>query len=793
MKLLDFIKLIVKHKVLLLSAPILIGLLVMLLTTNPNRKYYSQTMLFTGLASGSSIDMDKSFNYFATNIAFDNLINIVNSRETQEEVAIRLLSQHLLLEGPNERFISVENYNQLKSEIPEDIYKYVVKTNKKGKTKNELFNDTIAKKIRIYPKSVSNSDYEKTVTALTDLMKSNNSNFVYSLLNFEHPIYSLEAISKVRSTRISNSDLVRISFEADDPGICQQTLAIFNEVCIKKYKDLKENGSDAVVQYFTNQLSLSQKNLSSIEDRLLKFNQENSIINYYEQSKAVAIVKEEMEVEYNKKRADLAGSEASSKKLAQKLEIQEIVQKKSEQIIINKKKLGVLKYEIVMLEAKSSGSKESINDIKKIKKQVIDLNKEIESSVNLLYSFQNSIDGVPIKKVLPQWVDQVVETEDLKAKLNVMGKRNKEFDRKYANYAPAGANLKRIEREIEVAEQEYLEILHGLNLAKLKYQDTQLSSNLKAVDLPYYPLKPMPSKRIIIIIASIMMCFIILLGTILVMEFFDNTLRNINKASEKLKIPALGMMPKIFMTKGKLDFERIQNRLLEFIVKNILHSIKTQNSTKVVKTIILFSIRENEGKTVMATNIARKLKEAKKSVLVLNHSITKSKTNSSAKYPLLNKLFGYQDPRSDYNQPLLSDANEYLDPNEYNQYELDSSFFNAKSSQDLINSDQSEKTKSEFVIIELPNILENNYPADLIESADLAILVCRSNRVWSKADENLLDNIKDLTNSKLQFIINGTELNEVETILGELPKKRSKTRTKIKDLLQFQFYSKADI
>ena len=35
-----------------------------------------------------------------------------------KQVAIRLLSQHLLLEGPNERFISVENYNQLKSEIP---------------------------------------------------------------------------------------------------------------------------------------------------------------------------------------------------------------------------------------------------------------------------------------------------------------------------------------------------------------------------------------------------------------------------------------------------------------------------------------------------------------------------------------------------------------------------------------------------------------------------------------------------------------------------------------------------
>mgnify|MGYP000938494042 CR=1 FL=1 len=129
---------------------------------------------------------------------------------------------------------------------------------------------------------------------------------MYSLLNYDHPYYSIEAIAKVKALRVSTSDLVKLSYEADDPGICQQTLAIFNEVCIKKYKDLKENGSDAVVQYFTNQLSLSQKNLSSIEDRLLKFNQENSIINYYEQSKAVANVKEDMDVEYNKKRAELA-------------------------------------------------------------------------------------------------------------------------------------------------------------------------------------------------------------------------------------------------------------------------------------------------------------------------------------------------------------------------------------------------------------------------------------------------------------------------------------------------------
>ena len=81
MKLVDFIKLILKHKVLLIVLPVAFGLLAVLLTNNPTRKYYSQTVLYTGIASGSSIDMNKKFNYLATNNAFDNLINIIKSRE----------------------------------------------------------------------------------------------------------------------------------------------------------------------------------------------------------------------------------------------------------------------------------------------------------------------------------------------------------------------------------------------------------------------------------------------------------------------------------------------------------------------------------------------------------------------------------------------------------------------------------------------------------------------------------------------------------------------------------------
>jgi len=113
MTLIDFIRLIVRHLVLLLVVPLLLGSLVIVLTMNPAYEYSSQTILYTGLATGSSIEMDKKFSTQATNSAFDNLINIIKSRETKEEVAVRLLALHLMLPEADPKYIDEKWFRQL--------------------------------------------------------------------------------------------------------------------------------------------------------------------------------------------------------------------------------------------------------------------------------------------------------------------------------------------------------------------------------------------------------------------------------------------------------------------------------------------------------------------------------------------------------------------------------------------------------------------------------------------------------------------------------------------------------
>lgn len=792
MKIIEFVRLILKHLLLLILVPLFLALLVLVLTSKPSLEYTSQTLLYTGLATGSSVEMEKTFNYFATNTAFDNLINIINSRETQEEVAVRLLTTHLMLPKANPHYISKKLFDEFKLKIPKEIYSYVEKGNK-----NKQVPPNFAASNSSIPPEINPYNYEITVARLLKLMRSSNDNFIYEILNYDDDKhYSLKALSTIQAIRINTSDLIKISYTVNDPGICQQTLAIYNEICIKNYKNIKENRSDAVVKYFQEQLALANDNLKVAEDKLLEFNKASNIINYYEQSKAVAVVKEDMEVDYNNKMAQLAGNQASTKRLEEKLKIQEYIQSENNTILDKKKLLGEINYLIAFNEA----SKESTDNanlsakINALKKQREKLSYEIKKSVDDIYSYNNTVDGVPISKVLPDWMNSVVEAENLKAKIKVMDQQNKRFIDQYATYAPAGATIKRIEREISVSEQGYLELLHGLNLAKLKMQDNELSSDLKAIDPPFYPLSPNPTKRTILIIAAAFAGGILTLGILLLMEYFDDTLKNIQRASEKIGLPALGMMPKMILDSGSFNLAFIQKRLIELITQNILQYFGTHSPETLIKTIIVFSTQKMEGKSILAGNIAKTLKEEGKKVVVLNYDGTPNPALKQSKFHLITKILGYSDPRTDLNSPFLAKPSSYLEKTEYHSYKMDQQFYEAKTYSDIFQQNNINLNYTpDFVIIELPALIYNNYPAALMSNSDLGILVCRSNRVWTDADQSAISNLLVESASKIKFIINGVSINETESLLGDLPKKRSNFRKKLKTIFSFQFFSKNHI
>lgn len=836
MNIIDFIRILRRHIVLLLVTPLLLAALVAYLTRKPDLKFASETTLYTGIATGTSVDINKTINSLASNTSFDNLINVIKSRETQQEVAIRLLAQHLLLEKADPRYISAKNFADLKSITPKYFMRFVVKNTSeatpaskpevpesgKGTADTSLVSETFSFeaaddsiKPSWLPASINQAAFEQTVKNITDYMKSSDTNFVYRLLNFSHPHYSISAVSAVKVQRIGISDLVSLKYEADDPAICQQTLEFMTQVCIKNYRIFKENRSDAVVKYFEFQLNLAASRLTVAEDKLLKFNTDNNIINYYEQSKAVAGVKEQLDLDFNSKKVHLAGVTAAIARLEEKLGNQQQIQLKSSKIIELRDQLGAISYRIASIENKDSINSKEITSLSDLKIQAETMKEEIKEAVSELYKYGNTTDGLPLSSTLSEWIANVIDAENSKAGLVVMTQKIIDFQKQYAIYAPAGANLKRIEREISVAEQEFLEILHGLNLAKLKMQDNELSANLKAIDPPYFPLSPTPSNRKILIVIGGLVGFLIVLISALLMDYFDESLKNPEKASGIIKIPLLGIFPKVLLKVQNTNFLFITNRLLEIAIQNIELYTKVSKSEKSTKTLLIFSTLGGEGKSAIAGNLAQKLKLQGKKVLVLNFSHealhktettqigyrdtpapakTAAKTKGKQRMSIISWILGYPDTRIDFESPFLESSEKRLESGEYFVYDVNEKLYSARNYNDIIEQNSFELTFiPDFVLIEMPPILYFPYPVELVTDADLPIMVCRVNRVWSNADQAALDVLMKLTDKQTHFFLNGVEIPVIETVLGDLPKKRSRLRRLLKKLFRLEFYAKNHI
>lgn len=831
MKLIDLIRLLWRHKVLLVIVPITLAFVVALLTKNPKYRYTSETIIFTGIATGSGVEMDKTFNYFMTNSAYDNLINVIKSNKTKKEVGIRLLSQHLMLNKPNPKYISQESYNYFKKLVPKSIYKYVVNGSKSVEENTQSNIDSLtqqsvqidsfalylASSVEVLPEVpsyIDEEDYEQTVENLTKLMESSDTNFVYELLHYPNAHYSIKAISEIQVKRISNSDLVQLKFETDDPGICQQTLVILTNVLARNYREIKENRSDDVVKYFENQANLASQRLKVAEDKLLEFNRANKIINYYEQSKAVAVVKEDLDVAYNNMRIKLAGIEAAIKRIEDKLSTQGNIQLKSEKIIELKNKLGNLTYQIALVETAVPGDSIQSESLNKLKSESEKLQDEIKDEVTEFYNYGNSTEGLPLEKLLTEWLNNVVEAENLRAGLEVFSNRIDEFQDQYSIYAPAGATVKRIEREISVAEREYLSILYGLNLAKLKVQDNELSSIIKITDPPFYPLSPIPTKRKIMVIAAALMGFIFVLATLLALEFFDNNLRNPVKAEKIIGLSNIGTFPRIVKFARKFNIHYIINRLYEIAIQDIDQQLKEKKQDGKPNTLIVFSTMSNEGKTTFTANFANKIKQQGQTVFVLEYSRESIYKNwkkqagandtpppgsepvemkkSTTLQP--SRLLGYPDNRVDYDSPFLVTSEQCLSPDEFSYFDANETYFKSKNVGDLLIANNIRMPeKPDYLIVEIPPALYYPLPADLLSSADLALLVCRANRAWNEADKIAVNTVKKFTKHQPFFVLNGVELCEIEAILGDLPRKRSWLRQKIKNIVRFQMSSKSKI
>lgn len=231
---------------------------------------YSYTVtssIYAGVTNSTSLD-GSSINYMVINSTFDNLINLGKSRGTLEKVSLRLLANSLTFgeEWKDNQYIQAKHYRQLLQITPKEVLALV-----------------------------DRKDVEKTLANLTAYRKPNDNNFIYSIFNRPVAFYSAKALDGIKIKRVGNSDILEIEYTSADPGITQKTVAILIDELIKAYEILRYKSTNDVIAYFMEQVRLAKQKMNEEEDDLMHYNVQERIINYPEETKALAGTRYEVE------------------------------------------------------------------------------------------------------------------------------------------------------------------------------------------------------------------------------------------------------------------------------------------------------------------------------------------------------------------------------------------------------------------------------------------------------------------------------------------------------------------
>lgn len=661
------------------------------------KKYTVTTSIYTGITSNTGLDDETRPDWQAVNNTYDNLVNLTKSRGTLENVSLKLLALNLMHGDPeiDNLYITANNYKKLIASVPEEIL---------------LLVDT--------------TSLDKTVNLFKEYKYSDSRNYLHELFNGSSAFYSYNALSSIIIRRQGNSDLIEIAYTSTDPGITWNTVKLVSEELKYSYNNLRYQTANDIVKYYEEELKKLRVQLNKQENELTDYNVKNSVINYIEQTKAIAHSFADFENRYEETRRNYESSSSIIKNLEQYMDIRTKLVKSNEEFINTLAEVSRISGKITEIETFTSDEMLSKDqELVKYREELRDAEKKIGLITNNINSYKESKEGLAIEGLVQEWLNQTLIQAKAQADLKVLNERKNDFADQYKNYSPIGTRINQQEREIHVTEQSYLEVLHALNMAKMKQKNLQLtSSNLNTISDASYPLFSDKGKRFLLVIAAFIGSIIFIIGLNLVIELLDRTLRDAERARRLTGMNILGAFTGRNSQLKYRGFVKTCNRISAAYACNRLTPYIKKGDTLCIN---ILSLEEKEGKTFISRYFQESWEELGFNVKYLR-----------------------------VGQDIPIDASLFMAEHIDKHIQLES--------------------RPDILIVEYPSIQQYGVPSHLLGSSQVNLLVANACRVWKNSDTELVKYLCDITEgTALYLYLNNATREAVEDFTGQLPPQTS--------------------
>lgn len=473
------------------------------------------------------------------------------------------------------------------------------------------------------------------------------------------------------------------------------------------------------------QVRLTKQALNREEDDLMNYNVQERVINYPEETKALAITRYEVENRLEAVERIYEGAIALRRMLEEKMDVRAQIIRSNTNLLQELNKVSTLNQSIMEHEIFTSDKlQEKDPKLQREKEALKKAEENISHISDKLNEFNFTKEGVGIQEMVIEWLSACVNEAKAKAELEVLKKHQQDIFDQYGHMSPIGTQVNRKQRSIGIAEDNYRTQLKGLADANLRLKNIEMStSNLQTVAPPDYPLTDNGRKRFIYILVAFIGTIIFIITYFLLIELLDHTLRDPLRSKRLSGLPVIAAFNGISNLKYR-GFLKACNRIAAAYSCRQLNKYMKSGQPSVIN---LLSINPREGKSFLAKYFTEFWKSEGLHVRLVRYDV---------------------------------------------DFEIaDKNYIQAEQLSDFWKQNEAEQTP-DIILVEYPPIKDASIPLSVLQKADANLLIANACRLWRNSDDTSLAPIKEsLKDIPFFLYLNNADRDVVESFTGELPPK----------------------
>jgi len=486
----------------------------------------------------------------------------------------------------------------------------------------ELVNDTVS--------------YNGMNFSLTPDIVKNRSEVAFVIRNFHGTVSSLVSRVNIRTNREGN--MMRIILKDRDPVLAAQTINLLAGIFIQKSLEMGKENQRFMRDYIKEQLDLVQQELNKSDSQLQSFREEYLVGLDEETRQTVtrltALERDISRLTLHKNELDLLLGKLNPR-----------TSDFDEGVSMRYVYRQIALQPVFMENADMTIAKLELNDLDREKGELL---------VNLPETNPNVMELSERMQMLEEKIYRLAKNKmkELDGQISQMSERMKELQRKLDTLPEEELRQIKFARERRTNED-----LYGLLLKR--YKEAQISEavaseHVSILDPSMPPDRPVSGGKKKKIFLGVFIGLFLGIGAVLIWEETDKSIRTREDVKRHLKLPILGIIPKVKFDNYELqDSEKAKSISSQIVThdysptpvgeayRSLRTSILFSKSIGPIRSLVIGSVSPGDGKSFTAANLAIALAQQKSKTIIIDADLRRGVLHNSFNCPKKPGLTNY--------------------------------------------------------------------------------------------------------------------------------------------------------